>query len=254
MKHYLISILTAYFSIINLAAQKPTDSVSITIEGANYRALEKHFAEKERERKKNTDWAKFYRYEKANESVPQSTKVVFMGNSITDNWAKQRPEFFEANNLVGRGIGGQTSSEMLIRFQSDVINLNPQMVVILAGTNDIARNNGIISHDHILGNIKSMCELAKYHKIKPVLCSVLPAYQFGWYKDLQPAEDIKQLNAMIKDYALKNKIPYVDYHSALADEKGGLPEKFAKDGVHPTAEAYEIMEKIILELINKNLK
>ena len=143
---------------------------------------------------------------------------------------------------------------MLVRFRADVINLKPKAVVILAGTNDIAQNNGYISLENAFGNIVSMVELAKANNIKPILCSVMPAYEFGWRKGLEPAGKIIKLNAMIKAYADKNKIIYVDYHSALADERGGLPEKYSKDGVHPTLEAYKIMETIVQKAITKVIK
>jgi lysophospholipase L1-like esterase len=128
------------------------------------------------------------------------------------------------------------------------------MVVIMAGTNDIARNNGIISHKHIMQNIKSMCELAQFHKIKPVLCTILPAHEFGWNKELTPAADIKLLNEMIKAYADANKIPFVDYYSALVDERGGLPAEIAADGVHPNMKGYAIMEPIVLKTIRRYVK
>ena len=194
-----------------------------------------------------SDWAQHDRYAAKNDSITTRPKAVLMGNSITDAWAKKRPEFFAANNFVGRGISGQVTSQMLCRFQADVIALCPKIVIIMAGTNDIARNNGYIAHEHILQNLQSMCELAKYHHIRPILCSVLPAAGFRWRPELTPAEDIKRLNEMIKAYAKANKITYIDYHSALVDEHGGLPQKYAKDGVHPNLEAYAIMEKILLE-------
>ena len=194
-----------------------------------------------------SDWAQHDRYAAKNDSITTRPKAVLMGNSITDAWAKKRPEFFAANNFVGRGISGQVTSQMLCRFQADVIALRPKIVIIMAGTNDIARNNGYIAHEHILQNLQSMCELAKYHHIRPILCSVLPAAGFRWRPELTPAEDIKRLNEMIKAYAKANKITYIDYHSALVDEHGGLPQKYAKDGVHPNLEAYAIMEKILLE-------
>ena len=208
-------------------------------------------------------WAQHERYAAGNDSVmaryrmpefgynklakSRRVEAVLMGNSITDNWAKFDPAFFAENNFVGRGISGQVTAQMLSRFQADVIALNPKMVVIMAGTNDIAMNNGYIELEHILQNIQSMCELAKYHKIKPVLCSCLPAAAFKWRPNMTPAEDIKRLNEMIKEYAKANKIKYIDYYSALADEEGGLPKKYAKDGVHPNLEAYKIMEGILLE-------
>ncbi len=200
------------------------------------------------------DWAQFGRYAEANKTVKVPSKVVFMGNSITDGWWPNDSTFFINNQYVDRGISGQTTSEMLVRFRADVINLKPKAVVILAGTNDIAQNNGYISLENAFGNIVSMVELAKANNIKPILCSVMPAYEFGWRKGLEPAGKIIKLNAMIKAYADKNKIIYVDYHSALADERGGLPEKYSKDGVHPTLEAYKIMETIVQKAITKVVK
>lgn len=194
-----------------------------------------------------SDWAQHDRYAANNDSITARPKAVFMGNSITDNWAKFHPEFFAENNFVGRGISGQVTSQMLCRFQSDVIALRPKMVIIMAGTNDIAQNNGYISHEHILQNIQSMCELAKQNRIRPVLCSCLPAAAFKWRPEMKPAEDIKRLNEMIKAYAKANKIKYIDYHSVLVDEHGGLPKKYAADGVHPNMDGYAIMEQILID-------
>ena len=196
-------------------------------------------------------WAQHERYAAQNDSIISSNgkriAAVLMGNSITDNWAKFDPEFFAENNFVGRGISGQVTAQMLSRFQADVIALRPKKVIIMAGTNDIAMNNGYISHEHILQNIQSMCELAKYNGIQPVLCSCLPAAAFKWRPNMTPANDIIRLNDMIKAYAKANKIKYVDYHSALVDEIGGLPKKYAADGVHPNIDAYKVMEAILLK-------
>ncbi|GAB3016738.1 SGNH/GDSL hydrolase family protein [Niabella terrae] len=199
------------------------------------------------------DWANFSKYSEANKSVRPGS-VVFMGNSITEGWAGKRSEFFSAHQYTGRGISGQTSSQMLVRFRRDVIDLQPRAVVILAGTNDIAQNTGYISLENILGNIKSMTDLAQAHKIRVILCSVLPAYRFGWRPSLEPAQDIIRLNEMIRTFAQSRKIPYVDYHSALKDERNGLPEKYAKDGVHPTDEGYALMEQLVQPVIAKTLK
>lgn len=199
------------------------------------------------------DWAQFERYESKNESLTVRPKVVFMGNSITDCWADTVPAFFADNNFVGRGISGQVSSQMLVRFQEDVISLQPKVVVICCGTNDIAQNNGYISLEHILQNIKSMCELARANKIKPVVCSTLPAKRFKWRPEMKPANDIIRLNEMIKEYAKENKIPYVDYHFALKDEENGLPLKYSKDGVHPNAQGYAVMERVIMPILKKVL-
>ena len=208
------------------------------------------------------DWAKFSRYEKLNAEVLASKvrpDVVFMGNSITQNWAKYHPDFFKNNNFVPRGISGQTTSHMLVRFRRDVLDLNPRAVVIMAGINDIARNNGIIAHENIMGNLISMCELAKLHKIKVILCSVTPAFSFRWRRHdnlgIIPAEEIIRLNAMIQDYARKHKIPYVDYHSALVDERKGMNRKYHRDEVHPNPLCYtEVLEPMVLKVINKTLR
>ena len=196
------------------------------------------------------DWANFGRYEKSNSEVTQKPKAVFMGDSITDGWARADPDFFTDNNFIGRGISGQTTSHMLVRFQRDVVDLAPKYVLILAGTNDIAKNNGTISHENILGNIKSMCEIAKANKIKPVICSVIPATAFYWHPDVKgAAEKIIRLNSMLEKYAKANRIPYVDYHSAMKNEQNGLSPELAKDGVHPTREGYDIMKGLLLKVI-----
>lgn len=197
------------------------------------------------------DWAFFGRYEAANKALTKAPDVVFMGNSITEGWWNNDSTFFKSRNYVGRGISGQTSSQMLVRFRADVINLKPKAVAILAGTNDIAQNNGYISLENVLGNIISMAELAKAHKIKVYLCSVLPACEFGWRKGLEPASKIIALNKMIKEYADKNKLTYVDYYSKLADEGGCLPGKYSKDGVHPTLDGYKVMEEVISAALKK---
>lgn len=195
------------------------------------------------------DWAQFYRYAEQNAQVTTDPKVVFMGDSITEGWAKEDPDFFTGNNFLGRGISGQTTSHMLVRFRRDVIDFRPEYVVILAGTNDVARNNGEISLDNVLGNLISMCELAEANRIKPILCAVLPADGFWWRTEIRPAEDLIRLNSMIKEYARSAKIPFVDFHTPFKDENGGLPKAYADDGVHPNLHCYKIMEDIILDYI-----
>ena len=199
------------------------------------------------------DWAQFGRYADANKRVTTPAKVVFMGNSITDGWWPKDSTFFIDNNFLDRGISGQTTSEMLVRFRQDVINLKPKAVVILAGINDIAHNNGVISLENVFGNIVSMAELARYNKITPIICSVLPAYDFPWRRGMNPAPKVIELNKMLKAYADKEGLPYVDYHSAMKDERDGLPKNLASDEVHPTLEGYKIMEKIVLEAIHKTI-
>lgn len=206
------------------------------------------------------DWANFSRYKEANEKVGLPAKsekrVVFMGNSITDNWARFRPQFFTENGFVGRGIGGQTTPQMLIRFRADVIDLQPKAVVILAGTNDIAGNTGPSTLKMIEDNLASMTEIAQANGIKVIFISVLPVYEYPWAKQVKdPVGKIAELNAWIKAYAKKKGATYVDCYSAMLDSRKGLDAKYSKDGVHPTPEAYEqVMEPMVLKAINKVLK
>ncbi len=200
------------------------------------------------------DWSQLERYTYQNAQLEKTPDVVFMGNSITDCWVDTVPEFFVENNYAGRGISGQTSSQMLVRFQQDVISLEPKAVVILAGTNDIAENNGVMSNDGIMSNIISMCELAEYHGITPILCSLVPCDRFHWRKELYPSGRIMQMNELIKEYAKKNGYEYVDYHSAMTTAKGGLPSALSYDLVHPNRAGYEIMMPIVKKAIDKVLK
>ena len=158
------------------------------------------------------------------------------------------------NGFVDRGISGQTTAEMLARFRRDVIDLNPKAVVILAGINDIAQNNGAIKLENVFGNIVSMCELAKFNGIRVVLCSVLPCDRFSWRPEIKPAAAVAELNTMLKRYAAEHKIPYVDYHAALDNGSGGLDARISRDGCHPTLYGYTLMEPMVVEGINKALR
>lgn len=212
---------------------------------------EKWMKARNKRRSRASDWAKFYRYDSINSALTKAPSVVFMGNSITDTWAKTRPEFFTSHNFAGRGISGQTSSHMLVRFQEDVINLKPKAVVILAGINDLAGNNGRTTVQRIFNNIKSMCQLAKANGIDPVIASVLPSYQIPFNKAVFPAKDIIKLNGMLRDYARSNGFTYMDYYSHMVDDRGGLPDKLTHDGVHPTPAGYEVMESVVLDTLRK---
>lgn len=201
---------------------------------------------------------RFDKYAADNAAVMQSglrPDVVFMGDSITECWAECDSVFFADRNFVARGISGQTSSQMLVRFRRDVLDLQPRVVVIMAGTNDVAQNEGAIALENVLGNIESMCELAALHKIEAVLCSVPPAAGFRWRSGIErPAETICALNAMIRRYAEERGLTYIDLHSALADERGGLPAKWSKDGVHPNKACYQdVFEPTVLDALNKAL-
>ena len=191
----------------------------------------------------------------ASASDKKDKRVVFMGNSITEGWVRTHPDFFKTNGYIGRGISGQTSYQFLLRFREDVINLSPALVVINAGTNDVAENTQAYNEDYTFGNIISMVELAKANKIKVILTSVLPAAAFKWRMEIKDApQKIKSLNDRIEAYAKANKIPYVDYYQALVvNENQALNPQYTKDGVHPNSEGYDIMEPLIKKAIDKAL-
>ncbi|MBT8239584.1 MAG: SGNH/GDSL hydrolase family protein [Croceitalea sp.] len=204
------------------------------------------------------DWANLKRFQEANYSLMETAKnknrVVLMGNSITEGWSIYRPEFFEGKSYINRGIGGQTTPQMLLRFRQDVIDLKPAIVVILAGTNDIAGNTGPMTLELIRDNILSMVELAQSNNIIPIVASVLPAFDYPWRPGLQPNIKIPKLNAMLFKISNEKKIMYLDYFTAMADENNGLPKALASDGVHPTKEGYKIMEKLLEKAISDSLK
>lgn len=203
------------------------------------------------------DWANLGRFREANEKLAPARvcddRVVFMGNSITQGWIEKVPSFFENPNYINRGIGGQTTPQMLLRFRQDVLNLWPKVVVILAGTNDIAGNTGPSTLEMIEDNIRSMTELAQAHGIQVVLCSVLPAYDYPWRTGLEPAPKIVELNRRIQQYAATSGAVYCDFFSAMADERNGLPEELSGDGVHPNEAGYAIMQPLVQQAIARAL-
>jgi lysophospholipase L1-like esterase len=203
------------------------------------------------------DWANFERYRADNAKLALPAKgenrIVFMGNSITDGWVNADPGFFAGKPYVGRGISGQTTPQMLVRFHADVIALKPAVVVILAGTNDIAGNTGPSTLEMIMDNIMGMSEMAKANGIKLVLSSVLPVFDYPWKPGLQPAGKIISLNKMIKDYADKNGCIYLDYFSSTADERQGLKAALSEDGVHPNLAGYKVMEPLAEKAIAEAL-
>ena len=201
------------------------------------------------------DWPNLRRYRNENAKLKSGEhKVVFMGNSITDGWIRLSPDFFSTNGYLDRGIGGQTTPQMLIRFRQDVINLQPKVVLILAGINDIAGNTGPSTLEMIKDNIASMAQLAKANKIKVILSSVLPAFSFPWRPGIDPVQKVIDLNKWIKSYANKNDFIYLDYYSSMVDERKGLNEKLTKDGVHPNLAGYKIMEPLAMKAIAKALR
>jgi lysophospholipase L1-like esterase len=192
-----------------------------------------------------TDWANLARYREANARLgaprPGEQRVVFYGNSITDAWAQYFDAMFPGKPYVGRGISGQTTPQMLVRFRQDVIALQPAAVVILAGTNDIAGNTGPSTPEMIEGNLISMVQLAQANGIRVILSSVLPVYDYPWRPGLQPAQKVVALNAWMRGYAAAHGVVYLDYYSAMVDARGGLQASLTRDGVHPTEAGYRVM-------------
>ena len=203
------------------------------------------------------DWANLNRYQQENNTLltPNSNedRVVFMGNSIVEAWSDYHSEFFKENPYINRGISGQTTPQMLIRFRQDVISLKPKVVVILAGTNDIAENTDPSTLKMIINNIISMAEIAKTNNINVILSSVLPAFDYPWRTGLKPNEKIPALNKLLKEYTNQNGIIYLDYFTPMVDEKNGFKEAYTYDGVHPNKKGYLAMEPLVKAAIKKAL-
>jgi len=203
------------------------------------------------------DWPNFKEFQEANARLPQvkqnEKRVVFMGNSITIGWLQTHPEFFKNKPYVNRGISGQTTPQMLVRFRADVVDLDAEAVVLLAGTNDIAGNTGPVTLEMILDNIKSMTEIAQANDIKVILCSVLPAFDYPWRPGMAPNVKIPKLNDRIKRYAEESGAYYLDYFTALEDGNNGMIKEYTTDGVHLTLEGYRVMEPLVENALQKVL-
>ena len=204
------------------------------------------------------DWANMERFQKENNEMMnlfgRGDTVVFMGNSITEGWLVHHPVFFKGKPYINRGIGGQTTSQMLLRFRQDVINLHPSVVVILAGINDIAQNTGPISVENIFDNIKSMAELAIANHLKVILCSVLPANEIPWRPNIDPIDKVIKLNKLLKAYGAAKHLVYVDYFDAMVDSSNGLKKELGVDAVHPNKNGYLIMEPLLEDGLKKALR
>ena len=203
------------------------------------------------------DWPNLNRYKNENAKLiltdSNKNRIVFMGNSITEEWKRFQPEFFSDNKYINRGISGQTTPQMLIRFRPDVIDLKPTAVVILAGINDIAENTGPSTVKMIAGNIISMAELAESNGIKVIISSILPASGFSWSPIHDPPPKILAINTIIKNYAEKNGMTYLDYYSSMVDDQEGLKKEYGLDEVHPNKKGYEIMSILVEKAITETL-
>lgn len=249
MKNIFFLSLTALFVLALLTAGLASYAQDTPEQAEAKRKADERF---------HNDWANLAKYAADNKTLPPAAtgkkRVVFMGNSITEGWKNADSSFFASTGYIDRGISGQTTPQMLVRFRPDVIDLKPTVVVILAGINDIAQNTGPMTLEQTFGNLVSMAELAKANNIKAVLCSVLPAFDFPWRPGLQPAEKVVKLNEMIRDYASKNHLVYVDYFSVMVDERNGLKAALTYDGVHPTLAGYKVMEPLVEKGIAAALK
>ena len=205
---------------------------------------------------KSLDWPNLSRYQDENRSVgiPEKGKqrVVFMGDSITEEWSNLYADYFDTEGYINRGIGGQTTPQMLIRFKPDVIDLEPDIVVILAGTNDIAGNTGPSNVKMITDNIFSMAELARAHQIKVVLSSILPVFEYEWAKEIKdvPAT-IDSVNDELKKYVNDHGLVYLDYFSSMVDERKGLNKDYTYDGVHPNQDGYILMSSLAQKVLSR---
>jgi lysophospholipase L1-like esterase len=194
------------------------------------------------------DWANLCRYRAANAALKRSPRVVFMGDSITEAWAIADPALFE-KDFVSLGISGQTSPQMLVRFRADVIELRPQLVHIMTGTNDLAGNTGPTSVEAFMANVKSMAELAKAHNIRVALASIPPAATFSWKPEYAPAEQVRRLNAWLRTYAKENGFLYINYYDVLAAPDGSFRPDLSNDGVHPNFAGYDQMRRVALDTL-----
>ena len=204
----------------------------------------------------NLDWPNLCYYWKENEQlsrVPENkSRIVFMGDSITEEWGRLSPDFFQSNHYINLGIGGQTTPQMLLRFKQDVINLNPAIVFILAGTNDIAGNTGPANLEMITNNIFSMAELSICFNIKVVLSSILPVDKYPWAEDIKDVpETISKINQQLKFYSQKYKTIYIDYYSSMVGKKRGLKKEYTTDGVHLNKKGYDVMSDLVHDVLDK---
>ena len=205
-----------------------------------------------------SDWAQLGHYRQANLELARpaagSPRVVFLGDSITQNWGSKYGRFFPGKAYVNRGISGQTTPQMLVRFTPDVLALHPAVVVIFAGTNDVAENNGPEPLEAIEDNFRAMVTLARAAHVRVVLCSVLPAASFPWRTSIEPREKIRLLNDWLRKFAGNTGAVYVDFYSAMVDRDGGLRTEFGADLVHPNDAGYAVMEPLAAEGIARALR
>lgn len=242
MMKFLLVLLPGMFLFQTLSVQQPADP------------CESLKRERQTMESQLRDWPNLARFREANTKLgfpaEGESRVVFLGDSITQGW--DLSVFFKGMPYVNRGIGGQTTPQILLRFRQDVIALKPNFVVILAGTNDIAENTGPTSVEAIEDNLKSMVELARKNGIRPILASLLPAASYPWRPEIRPIDKMLALNQWMKQYAVTESIGYVDYYSAMVNDQHGLKPEFSGDGVHPNEAGYAVMTSIVADAIARS--
>ena len=202
----------------------------------------------------HTDWPNLAKYREANENLKNSSfggdRIVLVGDSITEGWTEFNPEFFQQNNMINRGISGQTTPQMLIRFKQDAVHLNPKIIIINGGTNDIWGNTGPSTPEMIIDNLCSMAEIAAKNDINVALSTILPVYKYPERDDIiDPPKTISLINSVLLDYCKKNGLTFLDYYTPMVDEKKGLNSDYGTDGVHPNKAGYHVMENVVREAI-----
>lgn len=236
MKHYLCFMLLALCACNNFA-QKPETP-----------GQKEDFSD---------DWAALSKYRKENAALPPPKagegRVVFLGSSIFEFWKEKNPKYFSSHPYIDRGVSGQISPQLLVRFRQDVIDLKPAAVIILAGSNDISNDKGHVTNESIMDHIKTMSELAKLHNIKVILCKYLPIYEYPWNRSIKPSERIVDLNNKIVAYSEENKFTVLDYWTPLVDQRKGQKAELTVDGVHPNLAGYKIMEQVTEKAIDQAL-
>ena len=243
------------------AASGPTSTMKKAISPEEREAVER---QRDPNYQLKNDWANMKAFQQQNAALPSihagERRVVFMGDSITQNWLRNGaaqgesdPGFFPGRGWVNRGISGQTTPQMLVRFRQDVIDLKPAAVVIFAGTNDIAGNTGDMTSEQTEGNLASMAELAHANGSKVIMCSITPVYDYPWKPGREPKPKIAAINRWIKTYTAEHGYMYVDFFSAMVDARGGLPTNLSPDGVHPNKAGYKVMNPLVVAGIEKAL-
>ena len=247
MKAVVWAVLFAAFSVATVRAQDATSAAVAPVDTEKIARMQA----------KLDDWAQLGYYRDANKELapaaPGEDRVVFYGASMTEFWGRNGSMFFPTKNYVNRGISGQTTAQMVVRFRQDVINLRPKVVVILAGTNDIAGNTGPMTPEMTENNWQSMADMAKANGIKVIFASITPSSDFPWRKGLHPAEKIRTLDAWLQGYCSLHGFTYLDYYSALVNADGGMKAEYTVDGVHASVKGYEVMAPLAQAAIDKVL-